>query len=34
MGIAADVGTAIKGRLIDVWMPSAAEACRGDGGRS
>jgi 3D (Asp-Asp-Asp) domain-containing protein len=28
MGIAADVGTAIKGRLIDVWMPSAAEARR------
>lgn len=24
--IAADVGTAIKGRLIDVWMPSIAAA--------
>ena len=24
--IAADVGVAIKGRIIDVWMPSTAEA--------
>jgi 3D (Asp-Asp-Asp) domain-containing protein len=24
--IAADVGTAIKGRIIDVWVPSAADA--------
>ncbi len=24
--IAADVGVAIKGRIIDVWMPSSAEA--------
>ena len=24
--IAADVGTAIKGRIIDLWMPSTAEA--------
>jgi 3D (Asp-Asp-Asp) domain-containing protein len=27
-GIAADVGSAIKGRIIDVWMPSVAEARR------
>jgi 3D (Asp-Asp-Asp) domain-containing protein len=27
-GIAADVGVAIKGRLIDVWMPSRAAARR------
>jgi 3D (Asp-Asp-Asp) domain-containing protein len=25
-GIAADVGTAIKGRLVDVWFPTLAEA--------
>lgn len=25
-GIAADVGTAIKGRIIDLWMPSHAAA--------
>jgi 3D (Asp-Asp-Asp) domain-containing protein len=25
-GIAADVGTAIRGRIIDLWMPSTAEA--------
>lgn len=24
--LAADVGTAIKGRIIDLWMPSTAEA--------
>jgi len=24
--IAADIGVAIKGRIIDVWMPSAGEA--------
>jgi len=24
--IAADVGVAIKGRIIDLWMPSSAEA--------
>jgi len=27
-GIAADVGTAIKGRIIDLWMPSTAAARR------
>jgi 3D (Asp-Asp-Asp) domain-containing protein len=26
--IAADVGSAIKGRIIDLWMPSIAEARR------
>ena len=25
-GLAADVGTAIKGRIIDLWMPSTAAA--------
>jgi len=25
-GLAADVGVAIKGRLIDLWMPSTAKA--------
>lgn len=27
-GLAADVGTAIKGRIIDLWMPSTAAARR------
>lgn len=27
-GIAADTGTAIKGRIIDLWMPSTPEARR------
>lgn len=27
-GIAADVGSAIKGRIIDVWVPTVAEARR------
>jgi 3D (Asp-Asp-Asp) domain-containing protein len=26
--VAADVGTAIRGRIIDLWMPSDAEARR------
>jgi 3D (Asp-Asp-Asp) domain-containing protein len=25
-GVAADVGTAIRGRLIDLWFPTTAEA--------
>ena len=32
-GLAADVGTAIKGRIIDLWFPSTAQA-RGWGRRS
>lgn len=28
MGIAADTGTAIGGRIIDLWMPSRAQARR------
>jgi 3D (Asp-Asp-Asp) domain-containing protein len=27
-GIAADTGSAIKGRIIDLWMPTVAEARR------
>ena len=32
--VAADVGTAVKGNIIDLWMPSTARRSRGDGAPS